>query len=375
MPLRKHPVKTFLLLLLLGTLPPFAAANDNTVIVKDNPPGNGIAEPSIEYDELGRGWMAYTATRLPDVAETRLALSMDNGDKWAYAMTINPSEEGTQISGKRGYAGVWRYEDPSLLFDPLDSEERRWKLFAQRSLSMEPHGESDRLYNLATIEYRTAPEPTGPWSSPVVLFCSGSANCRYNLNRMHPDLADIGWYAETGSIFANGVIYVSLDAVPATEGAARLRKRRIILMSSRDHGANWEYSGTLSNFNDATSFGHVMLTGASLVQERGRIYLLFSPVGLIENWQSDRTPREIIAVEFENIAEAKLQRDEIGRLLVSKRFTIKEGSGGSADYHEQNFNGGIVYSRMNPMAPNLDYYRILRSYEPILTPDTGATSR
>ena len=79
MPLRKHPVKSYLLLLLLGTLAPFAAANENLVIVKDDPPGNGIAEPSIEYDDLGRGWMAYTAMRLPDIAETRIALSMDNG--------------------------------------------------------------------------------------------------------------------------------------------------------------------------------------------------------------------------------------------------------------------------------------------------------
>ena len=44
-------------------------------------------------------------------------------------------------------------EDACLLHDPADVPERRWKLFTQRYLSMEPHGIEERLgLNAINIE-------------------------------------------------------------------------------------------------------------------------------------------------------------------------------------------------------------------------------
>ena len=77
-----------------------------------------------------------------------------------------------------------------------------------------------------------------------------------------------------------------------------------------------------------------------------------------------------MAVEFEDIATARLHRNSDGGLILSKAYRPPQGSGGAGDFHAQNNSGGMLYSRMHPAAANLELFRIMKSYEPILVPDS-----
>jgi hypothetical protein len=308
--------------------------------IRGEDPKNGYFDISVEYGRDGIGWMAYSRVEWPKYVETHLAKSTDHGRSWTYVGPLNRSgDETLHIKGK-AIPGVWRYETPTLVYDRNDRPARRWKLFAHRTFVVPPA--TTALLGESWLEYRYARSPQGPWSVPVRILGTQKGSPRQNLNILHPDLSNVAFYAEPGSIVVNGVLYMSLDASPTASGLGQWSKRKVILISSANHGKSWNYVGTLTDYADAGDLGYVTLTGTSLAREGKRIFLLATPAGKKGLFQN-KGHAGLVVFEFENIRHAKLKRDAKGKLIQIMRLKPNLNSGGLSDYDEKNYNGGVIF--------------------------------
>lgn len=325
------------------------------IVLKGDNLYNGIFDISVEYGADGIGWMAYSVVKLPKNVATHVAKSNDNGKTWTYVTTVNPSEEDTVAAQRdKKVSGAWRHETPSLLFDPEDVPERRWKLFSQRYFTKEPHKKKDSLFADGWIQYKYAASPAGPWSEAIRLFGDKKTGGKIDISSLHKDLMDNVFYYEIGSIAVDGTIYLSLDASPTPDGLGKWGKRKIVLIASKDHGKTWNYVGALTDSDDAEELGYVVLTGSSLVRENNRLFLFVTPSGAKGFGKKNRAHDGTLIVEFEDIARAKLKRDHQGRLLILKNMKPTLHSGGLSDYHELNKNGGILFSQIDVSNPSKD---------------------
>ena len=326
-------------------------ADESLAFTKISPQGdkalNGIFDLSVEYGADGVGWMAYSRVSVPEFVSTHLAKSMDNGASWTYVSTINKSSaEDVRVKGK-SFKGVWRYETPSLVYDPRDIPARRWKLFSQRYYVLPPFKKDDGLMREGWIEYKSAPSPEGPWSKPECLFGQKKHNCRVQPNSLHPSLSGNLFYNEVGAFFYNGVLYMSLDANTAPSGVGDWEKRKTVLFSSNDKEKSWRYNGVLTDYNDASGFGYFALTGTSLIEYNGNPYLLITPSGKKGLLVKNRAHDGCYLVAFEDISRAKLKRDSTGRLAIIKELSPEYNSGGLCDYHQNNSKGGVLFSQID----------------------------
>ena len=325
----------------------------------------GMYDPSVEYDENGTGWLAYTA--LDDFRkelysiETHLARSLDHGKTWTYIGKANSgSAEDVAMEGGP-IRVIYREETPTLLYDPSDpSPSKRWKLFAVRGFS--PSGRSkDSKWQYVHITYKSAATPE-ELSAAGETYLFGSKYCRmpicsakYNLNAFYPDLKDTVFYEEPGSLVKDGILYLSLSAVTKVG-------QYTILLSSDDHGNTWRYVGRLASPQDAKNLGYDELTSSSLAEENGRVFLLLSPVKLVP------FPRHlqyagIYIFEFEDISQAKLKRDSSGKLIVQKYIpplSTRSVGGGQSEYNEQNTYGGIVMAQSD-LAASQERFQIFNT--------------
>jgi len=323
---------------------------------------SGIFDPSIEYGPGGVGWMSYSRVRLPEHVDTHLATSTDGGKTWRHVANINESvRDPAAPDGKQAY---WRYETSTLVYDPGDRVERRWKLFAERYPSVPPHKPKHNLHGEGWIEYKYAAEPDGQWSEAIRLFGSRTDGCRVDLNALHPDLSRMKFYNELGSLAVDGVIYLSMDASPTETGLGDWKDRRVILIASADHASTWKYVGTLTDYDDAQDLGYLVLTGSSLAKAAKRRFLLATPAGGGLHKKLNRHNGTLV-IEFADVAAAKLQRDGEGQLVIAKRIEPPLTSGGQADYDEQNTYGGIVFPQIN-VAGRPELFQIYSTREGIV---------
>lgn len=320
---------------------------------------SGIFDVSVEYAQDGIGWMAYSRVELPKYVETHLARSDDSGKNWKYITTVNKSVDGTfDYLGKK-QKGSWRSETPTLLYDPGDTPSRRWKLFSHRYPAKAPFKKGAHLYAEGWIEYKHASNPTGPWSKPIRLFGKRKNNCLVDLSTIHPSLKNVLWYNEIGSIVVKDVIYLSLDASTTPTGLGEWKKRKIVLVSSKDHGKSWHYAGTLTDYNDANKLGYLIFTGSSLIKKGNRLFLFISPSGSKKLFKKNKAHDGTVIVEIEDISQAKLKRDSNGDLVILKWIKPSLNSGGLSDYDEQNTYGGILFSQINTSirSKNADFFQ------------------
>ena len=307
---------------------------------------SGIFDISVEYGSDGTGWLAYSRVALPEYVTTHLAKSTNHGATWQYVGRLNQSHEDTyKVKGKK-LRGTWRYETPTLLYDPTDRPERRWKLFVQKYYAKNPYGKRDKLFGDGYIVYQYASSPDGKWSNAVCLFGKRRDNCKIDLNSLHSDLRGMSFYNEIGSVTHNGIIYLSLDASATASGLGKWKRRKIILISSADHGRSWKYVGTLTDYGDANSFRYLVLTGSSLVKVKDKFYVLITPSGAKGPFKKKAHDGTFV-IEFEDITRAKLKRDKRGKLIVSKKLRPYLHSGGLSDYDEQNTRGGMLFSQID----------------------------
>ena len=116
-------------------------------------------------------------------------------------------------------------------------------------------------------------------------------------------------------------------------------KHDIILISSTDHGRNWNYRGRLLQTKDAKKFSGEHFAGPSLVTEGSRVFLFVTP----DQIGRPRTGhRGLVIFEFDDIDRGRLKRNKNGNLVAIRHLKPQLAKGGQSDYHEKNTYGGIV---------------------------------
>ena len=345
---------------------PAASVHFDPITVRGEERRSGMYDITLEYGDDGIGWMAYSWVHKPKYVGTHLAKSTDHGKTWTYVSTINRSKEGTLKANGKTMQGVWRYETPTLVYDRDDVPAQRWKLFSQRVFIEAPYKKRSALWGNSWIEYRYARSPEGPWSDPIRAF-SAKSGSGLNLNGLNQELKDMAFYNELGSLEHNGILYMSLDASPTDSGVGKWNKRKIILISSKDHGKHWGYIGTLTNADDAGQFGYLVFTTSSLARVDNRNYLLVSPAGRKGLFVKNRGHDGTLIFEFDDINRAKLKHDANGQLTVIKKISPSLTTGGESDYDAQNRNGGIVFCQidLSVKSPDAEFFKIFNTGENI----------
>ncbi len=316
----------------------------------------GIYDPSVEYDENGVGWLAYTAAESDNIQlmGTHLAKSTDHGKTWTFVGKANSESKKVMVINGVETEVNYRQETASLLFDPSDPDtNKRWKLFTARG-SIKTGGKyHDTDWGAVQIVYRYAPSPEQLYPAKEI-YLFGSSACRppvcsveYNLNNFNPDLKNVVFYEEPGTLAKGGVLYLTLSAVTS-------KGQKTILLSSKDHAETWGYVGTLTTREDAKSLGYNELTSSSMAEEDGRQFLLISPVKAVHLPRRHLQYKGVYVFEFEDISKARLKRDNSGKLIVRKYIPpldVRSVGGGQSEYDEQNTYGGIVMAQSAPSAP------------------------
>ena len=317
---------------------------------------SGLFDISLEYGPDGVGWMAVSRVQIPKFVDTHIARSLDNGRTWSYVTSVGESREGTLTVNGAQKQGAWRDETPSLLHDPDDGPERRWKLFTNNYFVEKPFKPKSRLLGHGVINVRHAASPAGPWSRPECII-GNAPTCKMQPDTSHPDLADVRMNTEPATIVEDGTIYLAVDAGSTDTGLGEWENYRVVLYASENHGETWRYVGKLLDHKDAKRFGYRVFTGVSLVRVQGKIFVLATPSGAYS--KKNKGHDGAMAIEVSNIGQSEVRRDPTGKPLVAMRLEPASGSGGLADYDEQNTAGGVVFSEIQL----LKFPRVFRLYQ------------
>jgi len=309
----------------------------------------GLYDPSIEYSLDGKtGWLVYSAIlRGPRYAkqvpigpycETHLAKSIDGGKTWAFVQAINRSRDDMlqNIDGRK-LPGVWRYEVPSIVYDPGDAG-REWKVFTHHYFWNQ---QNDRMPAYGWIALQTASDPAGQWSEPMALFGSERfppkpyALTSVNLNRLDPSLKDSLVYTEPGAFYRDGTLYLSLTAL------LKSGPEKIVLLASGGRKDDWRFVSTLVTNDDAKRLGYKRFDASAIAAQSGRAFFLVSP----DNGDLEHVGTMVI--EFADLATGKLTRDASGKLVVLKHLREQpeypsKGGAGESCFNEHNDYGGVI---------------------------------
>ncbi len=323
----------------------------------------GVYDPSLEYENDGRiGWLAYSALDAPAASSvtpnsklihTHLARTTDHGKSWQFVARLNTSTEAavTLQQGSMTIQGAWWHEVPTLVHDP-DDPGREWKLYWHKYFAIpKPYFEHPipgvkdnliRVWEYMWIAFKAAASPQELASAKEeALFDAGKSELASNRARIDlttiPALRDARAFSEPGSLYRDGVLYVCLSKIPME----KVEDHSVVLLASSDHGRSWKYVGTLLDHQDATHLDpkYQMLTGTSLAQDKGRVFLLAAA------FHRKRHHDGTYIFEFDDIAKAKLKRDPSGRLNLHARLDRRlpgDLNSGQSDYDEHNFGGGVI---------------------------------
>lgn len=232
--------------------------------------------------------------------------------------------------------GIWRAETPSIVYDPADKG-KEWKLFAYRYFWAD-NSSLARLYG--AIVMRSSSEATAmEWSREEWLFSAAEGTppapygnaVKNHLNKLHPSLANVYFYARPSVVMVGDAMVMSLSAF--IQGKETVD--RIILIASHDHGKTWRYLGTPLKDSDLQSLGGFnRLNGGSLFLKNNVLYLSVA----MGNTQSDSTGAYIFG--FENASHGSLDKDpKTGApAIISHIPTIRNPptqlGGGALAYHD-----------------------------------------
>jgi len=349
------------------------AGYESLTISKDTSK-HGIYDPSIEYDNKGIGWMAYSSISMPGI-QTRLAKTTDQGKTWIDVKAVNTSNKAVlNVNGKK-VKGVWKNEVSTLVYCP-DDPGREWKLFWHRYFSYKKRD----WITYGWIAYKYASNPAGKWSKEIALFGGKDSpkkpySAKINLSNLHPDLSHYFGYTEPGALYKDGVLYLSIEGAASPTGVGNWKARKTLLLASYDNAKSWKFLGVLTDTDDAKYLGYTILTASSMFEENGKQYLMITPTGSLS--RASKVPEGIYIFEFEDITRAKLKRDKNNRLLVRnyiKLSTVKGvTSGGHGDYHSQNKYSGVVMGQV--MKPKMFSKNGPKPFQIVITREKPLTSK
>ncbi len=327
---------------------------------------HGMFDPSVAYGKDGTGWLVYSSVNAP-VVNTNLAVSNNGGKTWKFVRALNkPAESSVRYKG-REVKGFWVHETPGLFHAPEDKG-REWKLYWHKYFFKAPYKPKDHIWTYGGIAYKYASNPSGQWSEEKMLLAMETYGKFYDkkariLKDIDPSLKKYALFYEPGVIMEDGIIYLSLDASVPETGLGKWSKRKIVLVSSPDHGKTWEFVNNLTDSGDAKKLGYLAFSASSIVREKGRLFLLVAPVGSLKG--KNKAHNGTYIFEFADISRGLLKRNTENALMVHKFIQIglsQDGSsdyyettqGGPSDYDENNSYGGIIFPQRNPKwAPNV----------------------
>ena len=329
-----------------GGAPPAIAYDPLRVEGEDE--GANFGDPSVEYSRDGpTGWLAYTdvegdAFPIGPFHHTNIAMSDDAGESWTLIGRVLNSVEGTVTTPNGSVIkGVWAYEVPSLVHVPDDTQ-APWKLFAHRYFLTG----GERRVEFGWITVTTAQSPMGPWTEAEPFLGTSMTpfapfTTRLNVADLDPSLAGFVALSEPGSLYHEGVLYLSLT------GLLPNGPEQILLLASEDFGETWRFVSTLLAKTDSAAFGATSFDASSLVEVDGRVFLMASPErdGLIHDGTS--------IFEFEDIASGTLRRVgatpiELAHIPVqTDAIRSDDRGGGQADYDKHNTSGGVLFHQVD----------------------------
>lgn len=337
---------------------PSAESRWPELVVQGDSPPLGIYDPSLEYDSQGVGWLAYSAVKTGSqtgdtMVETHLAKSMDRGKTWRYVRDLNNAQPAT-LNGERG---MWWNEVSTLVHDP-DDKGREWKLYYHKYFAKMPYrGSEQRRLQYGWIAVKTASDPSGPWSDEKALFGVGRSpskpySAAINVSQLHPQLKDYVVLTEPGSLYHQGRLYLSLQAVKVKRGKPVFD---LILLASDDHGDSWRYVATPLRADQAKAFAGEGWTGSSLVEEEGRQFLMVCPE---TSGKPGERHKGTVVFEFSDISSGRLIGNQRPKAVLQLKHDLTQG--GQSDYDEGNVNGGIIMPQ-NDRRNLPRFFRIFRT--------------
>jgi hypothetical protein len=302
---------------------------------------SGILDPSLSGDAKNRA-LAYTVV-MPEgngnySTEIRLSMGMNNCFEWNEIGSIIESRPDTLIGPDYKTPvtrGIWRAETPSIVYDPADTG-REWKLFAYRYF-WAGNSSLARLYGVIVMR-STDKVSAQEWSREEWLLSASpdsppppyGNNVQIHLNKLHPDLADVYFYARPSVVMVNDVMVMSLSAFVQGKNTVD----RVVMIASSDHGRTWRYLGTPLRDTDLKAMGSfTRLGGASLFMKDGVLY--FSAI--LGNAGTDASGAYIM--DFEDASTARLRRyPKTGAIAIAAHVpTVKNPpttlGGGALTYH------------------------------------------
>jgi hypothetical protein len=256
-------------------------------------------------------------------------------------------------------AGAWRYETPSIVYDPGDPG-REWKIYAYKYFWANDLRIAKRY---GVIVVRHTSDPVGnKWSAEEWQFSAApdyppppyQAIVETHLNALSPALGSYTSYARPSVISANGYLLMTLSAF-----GPQAAPEAIVLLGSADHGRSWVYMGTPLAAGDAPKVGaYTRLSGATLLMQGGRIYLA-AVLG------DDETANlGTFIFDFADVSAGKLARDEEGAPRLVRHIPLQSVSptatgGGFAAYLDGCVHGVVT----SELSGRTGKFQIFKTFE------------
>jgi hypothetical protein len=298
---------------------------------------NGIFDPSPFYRAgAGAGVMSYSSVAARTDIHTRVATSDDGGASWTFVADANAAQAATvPVTNDPLCAGSCTgtliHEVSTLVEDPSDTAERRYKLFSHRYLVLAGRPEVLR-YDIGHLALQTAPAPEGPWtaSTAAVGWAGTSPFSQANVPTVatdEPELADCLLLTEPAALVVDDTLYLAA-------GCANGETLRVVLFSSSDHAATFTYEGVLLEGEDGACLGGDVpaVNGAHLFELAGEVYLIATPA---RAFGSGTIYRGCSVMRVADLAGAQVERTAAGDPAIVRRFDVDtEGFTGACAYAE-----------------------------------------
>lgn len=304
----------------------------------------GVFDPSVTEDPgTRRLWMSYSSfdasLHSQSGVNLRLATS-DDGETWRDMgivqrftdVVVGPLAETAEVEGyvEEGSRGTWQNGTSTLVYDAHAPREQRWKLFWQQALWV---NDVPRYASYSWIALKMADAPENLANAPPIKLFTGymaratgeSADApafspipgppAIQLDKKDAQLGAC-MFGQPAALSAPDGLYLALDC--AWLGTRALL--HTVLLRCTYPGcvvtdaSTWRAIGRLTEPRDGPQLneGYAGFGGTSLVENRGRYYLIATPIASAENRYDGCN-----VYRFEDLAYGRLERKR-GKLVVAE---------------------------------------------------------
>lgn len=352
--------------------PPIGKNTPSSIIIREISNKTGTLDPSLAVDTAKKqAYLAFSTVgigggdEIPGGVSIRLAETRLPCKNWR-ALPVKVFESrADELLAPDGQSiltnGVWRYETPSLVYDPKDAG-REWKIYAYKYFWANDTSFAKRY---GAIVYKYTSDPVlGKWSPEEWIFTAAPdyPPAPYQqlsaafMNALSPMLASFTTYSRPSVIVAGNNLLMTLSAFG--EGNT---PEKVILLGSSDHGKSWVYMGAPLTQGDAALIGsYTHIGGASLLIEKGQVYLA-AVIG------DDKTRAQgTFVFGFSDVSSAALLRDKNGAPIILRQIPLQSlaptaDGGGHAAYHDA-CETGVLTSEFSGLTGS---FRIFKTYQPL----------